>query len=115
MRRLRHRHAGAILSTSPLDYAEADRCDAADPLKAFAAAFHHPEDATGRRLTYLAGHSLGLQPTGAAACVEQELADWRRLGVLGHHEAARPWISYHERLARAWRNWQAQNYMKSSP
>lgn len=31
--------------------------------------------------------------------VEQELADWRRLGVLGHHDAARPWIPYHERAA----------------
>jgi kynureninase len=33
--------------------------------------------------------------------VEQELADWRRLGVLGHHEATRPWIPYHERAAPA--------------
>jgi kynureninase len=31
--------------------------------------------------------------------VEQELADWRRLGVLGHHEGAHPWIGYHELLA----------------
>ena len=27
------------------------------------------------------------------------MADWRRLGVLGHHEARRPWIGYHELLA----------------
>jgi kynureninase len=44
---------------------------------------------------------LGLQPKSAAAMIEQELADWRRLGVLGHHEAARPWIPYHERAAPA--------------
>jgi kynureninase len=31
--------------------------------------------------------------------VEQELADWRRLGVRGHHAATRPWIGYHEALA----------------
>jgi kynureninase len=48
---------------------------------------------------YLAGHSLGLQPTAAADLVGQELADWRRRGVLGHHAALRPWIGYHERLA----------------
>jgi kynureninase len=49
---------------------------------------------------YLSGHSLGLQPTSAAAFVEQELADWRRLGVLGHHDAHRPWIGYHETVAQ---------------
>jgi kynureninase len=26
------------------------------------------------------------------------LADWARLGVEGHTEAARPWVSYHELL-----------------
>lgn len=50
-------------------------------------------------MVYLAGHSLGLQPKSAARYVEEELADWRRLGVLGHHEAKRPWIGYHEALA----------------
>jgi kynureninase len=50
-------------------------------------------------MVYLCGHSLGLQPKSAAPYVEQELADWRRLGVLGHHAAARPWIEYHEALA----------------
>jgi kynureninase len=48
---------------------------------------------------YLAGHSLGLQPKAAADLVAQELEDWRRLGVLGHHRARRPWIAYHESLA----------------
>jgi kynureninase len=42
---------------------------------------------------------LGLQPKSAAQIIEQELADWRRLGVLGHHDATRPWIGYHEALA----------------
>lgn len=50
-------------------------------------------------MVYLAGHSLGLQSKASAAFVEQELADWRRLGVLGHHDALRPWIGYHETLA----------------
>jgi kynureninase len=73
--------------------------DAADPLAGFAAQFHHPHDADGRRMVYLCGHSLGLQPKTAAAYVEQELRDWQRLGVLGHHHASRPWIPYHELAA----------------
>jgi len=50
-------------------------------------------------MVYLAGHSLGLQAKSTARYVEEELADWRRLGVLGHHEAKRPWIGYHEAMA----------------
>jgi kynureninase len=73
--------------------------DARDPLTAFAAEFHHPRDSAGRPLIYLCGHSLGLQPKTVQGYVAQELADWQRLGVLGHHEAARPWIPYHERAA----------------
>jgi kynureninase len=69
-----------------------------DPLAPFAAEFHAPYDANGRKMVYLSGHSLGLQPKSAAQYIEQELADWRRLGVLGHHVAARPWIGYHEAL-----------------
>jgi kynureninase len=75
--------------------------DAADPLAPYAAEFHHPYDGEGRRLTYLGGHSLGLQPKSVAQFVEQELQDWRRLGVLGHAAAGRPWIGYHERAAPA--------------
>lgn len=48
---------------------------------------------------YLCGHSLGLQHQSTEAFVVQELDDWRRLAVLGHHAAGRPWIPYHERAA----------------
>lgn len=78
------------------DAADALERDAIDPLKCFAEQFHHPRDAAGRKLVYLCGHSLGLQPKSAALHVEQELKDWQRLGVLGHHHARRPWIPYHE-------------------
>jgi kynureninase len=74
--------------------------DARDALAPFAAEFHHPVDESGRRLVYLCGHSLGLQPKGAEAYVARELADWQRLGVLGHHQGIRPWIGYHEQAAR---------------
>ena len=73
--------------------------DARDALAPFAAEFHHPTDAAGRRLVYLCGHSLGLQPTSAQDYVARELADWRNLGVLGHHAGTRPWIAYHEHAA----------------
>jgi kynureninase len=68
-------------------------------LACFATEFHHPKDAAGRKLLYLCGHSLGLQPTSAAGYIAQELDDWRTLGVEGHFRGARPWVKYHEQLA----------------
>jgi kynureninase len=92
---------GATLDVAgaTLDAAGALSLDAGDPLAGFAQEFHHPYDDSGRRQVYLCGHSLGLQPKSAAQYVEQELEDWRRLGVLGHHIAERPWIEYHEHAA----------------
>ncbi|HTV94438.1 MAG TPA: kynureninase [Steroidobacteraceae bacterium] len=81
--------------------ARAASLDARDPLAPFAAEFHRPAAADGRKAVYLCGHSLGLQPKAAQSYVAQELADWQRLGVLGHHAAARPWIGYHEHAAAA--------------
>jgi kynureninase len=101
VQRLRHGHAGARLTSQDPKRAEAQALDAADPLAGLAQEFHHPHDSAGRKLLYFGGHSLGLQPKSAAAMIEQELADWRRLGVLGHHQAAHPWIPYHERAAPA--------------
>jgi len=88
---------GRRLTALPeLDAAHASELDARDPLASFAAEFHHPLDAAGRKAVYLCGHSLGLQPRAAASYVSRELAEWQRLGVLGHHQGARPWIGYHE-------------------
>jgi kynureninase len=96
---LRHHHDGSHLTHPELNAAAALERDAHDPLGAYAAQFHHPFDSAGRKMVYLSGHSLGLQAKSTAQYVEQELADWRRLGVLGHEHAERPWIGYHERLA----------------
>jgi kynureninase len=96
---LRDRDAGPRLTGQDLSSAAASAHDAADPLAGFADEFHHPCDSAGRRVLYFGGHSLGLQPKSVAGMLEQELADWRRLGVLGHHDAERPWIPYHERAA----------------
>jgi kynureninase len=77
---------------------EARARDAADPLAALRERFALPRGAQGAPLTYLCGHSLGLEPLGARAAVEAELDAWARLGVEGHEEASRPWIPYHENL-----------------
>ena len=87
---MRHSHAGTRLIAPEHQRTAAAALDTADPLAGFAQEFHHPHDSAGRKLLYFGGHSLGLQPKAAAAMIEQELADWRRLGVLGHHDATRP-------------------------
>src|SRR5215475_4068801 len=82
--------------TPTLDYARTR--DKADVLRTFRDRFAIPTDRGGTELLYLCGHSLGLMPLAARRVVEQELDDWARLGVLGHEEATRPWIPYHQNL-----------------
>jgi kynureninase len=88
-------HGPAALA-SRLDQARSQ--DAADALAGLRARFALPHAADGRPLLYFCGHSLGLAPTAARAMIEAEIADWERLGVLGHEHAASPWIGYAERL-----------------
>jgi kynureninase len=79
-----------------LEYARAR--DEADVLRTFRERFAIPTDSNGAQLLYLCGHSLGLMPLAARRLVDQELDDWARLAVLGHEQATRPWIPYHENL-----------------
>jgi kynureninase len=72
--------------------------DAADPLRAFRDEFELLPGAGGQPLVYLCGNSLGLMPKGVRAQVNQELDDWARYGVEGHHLAKTPWYSYHEQF-----------------
>ena len=78
---------------------DAQARDAADPLRSLRARFAAPRARSGAPLTYLCGHSLGLQPLAARALLEEELDDWAQLGVEGHEHARRPWVPYHENLA----------------
>jgi kynureninase len=89
--------------TTPFDLRRetAVALDAADPLASFRQEFSLPADSHHGPAVYLCGHSLGLAPIAATALVEQELKDWRRLAVLGHEGAERPWIGYAEQLAPA--------------
>lgn len=85
--------------TAPLHALEDARArDAADPLRGFRSLFGLPRDERNEPLLYLCGHSLGLMPLAAREEVGQELDDWERLGVTGHHAARRPWIPYQEAL-----------------
>ncbi|MGH8959662.1 MAG: kynureninase [Jatrophihabitantaceae bacterium] len=79
---------------------EALELDRSDPLPTLRAQFHIPPDPSGRytESAYFAGNSLGLQPVALRDRLTGELDDWARLGVEGHGEAERPWVSYHELL-----------------
>ena len=68
---------------------------AQDPLGEYRERFIHPTRA-GKPLLYFCGNSLGLQPTGARAIVDQELQDWGDLAVDAHFEGTTPWYDYHE-------------------
>lgn len=76
-----------------LEYAKS--LDSQDNLSHVRRYFHIPKNSI-----YLCGHSLGLQPRKTSDFVNQELEDWKNLGVLGHFEAKNPWFPYHEFLNR---------------
>jgi kynureninase len=77
--------------------------DARDELPSLREQFHIPPAPGGgyAEAAYFAGNSLGLQPRVTAARLTAELDDWARLGVEGHVEGTRPWVSYHELLRDA--------------
>lgn len=72
--------------------------DNIDPIAAFRERFHIPLQNDGTQVVYLAGNSLGLQPTGVKEAIEQELSEWAWRGVDAHFDAFFPWYSYHELL-----------------
>jgi len=79
------------------DYARAQ--DAADPLRDLRDEFHIPLH-DGIEQAYFCGNSLGLQPKGARAMVDEVLDKWAREAVEGHFREPAPWMTYHE-LVRA--------------
>lgn len=90
-------HGEPRVMSQPAPLALARTRDAADPLAAFRSAFLRPATADGSPAIYLCGHSLGPMPRAARERVAEELDDWGRLAVNGHHDARRPWIDYAER------------------
>ena len=69
--------------------------DAADPLSKLRAEFHLPRHGDGEQ-AYFAGNSLGLQPRGARAMVDEVMDKWAREAVERHFLDPAPWMPYHE-------------------
>ncbi len=74
-----------------LEFAQSQ--DKADRLSAFRNKFLFPE-LNGTEAVYFCGNSLGLQPKGASAAIQQELNDWAKFAVEGHFHSKNPWFSY---------------------
>jgi kynureninase len=75
----------------------AQELDKQDKLAHFREEFHLLQK-DGKTVIYLCGNSLGLQPKGAKAAIDQELKDWAELGVEGHFDGKNPWMYYHHFL-----------------
>jgi len=69
--------------------------DAVDPLRGFRDEFHLPLH-DGAPQAYFVGNSLGLQPKGARAHVEEVLDKWATEAVEGHFTGQAQWMPYHE-------------------
>jgi kynureninase len=87
-------------STASNDRTAAEQLDAQDELAPFRSDFHIPPRPAGNDCIYLCGHSLGLAPKRAATLIGEELKAWQTLGVEGHFDSARPWVSYHEQVTK---------------
>jgi kynureninase len=71
--------------------------DLTDSLSDFRNEFYIPVK-NNKEVIYFTGNSLGLQPKKTQEYIQQELEDWKLLGVEGHVHARRPWMPYHEFL-----------------
>ncbi len=91
-----------MLDTSyQISLAFAKQMDEKDELRKYRSQFHLPLQKNGEPYIYLCGNSLGLQPKSTRSALEQELEDWKNLGVEGHFHAKNPWMPYHEFLTEA--------------
>jgi kynureninase len=72
--------------------------DAADPLRELRREFLFPQH-QGADQAYFVGNSLGLQPRGTRAAVQEVLDKWSTLAVEGHFSGDTQWMTYHELLA----------------
>ncbi len=90
-----------MVATNQISLAYAKELDNQDELRDYRNQFHLPVQANGKPYVYLCGNSLGLQPKATQAALQQELLDWKNLGVEGHFHAKNPWMPYHEFLTNA--------------
>ena len=78
--------------------ADARARDRADPLSRYRERFLLPPGPDGAPVIYLAGQSLGLQPSSTRPAVEAELDAWARLGVDAWFDPDRPWFTLDDSL-----------------
>ncbi len=69
--------------------------DEEDVLASFKQKFHFPK-INNKDAIYFCGNSLGLQAKTVQAAVQQELDDWKNLGIAGFLKAKNPWMHYQE-------------------
>ncbi len=81
--------------TDPHTLAHAAALDAADPLPTLRGHFLVPRHGEQEQ-AYFVGNSLGLQPRGARAHVEEVLDKWAMEAVEGHFTGQAQWMPYHE-------------------
>lgn len=84
-----------IMTDSAMTERQAQALDDADPLRDFREQFHIPRH-HGAEMAYFCGNSLGLQPKGARAHVDEVMDKWARDAVEGHFLDPAPWMPYHE-------------------
>ena len=82
-----------MLPTDNIEYAQTQ--DKQDKLAHFRNQFYLPAGKTRETQLYFTGNSLGLQPKNVINYLQQELEDWKNLGVEGHFHGKNPWFSYH--------------------
>jgi kynureninase len=81
--------------TDSLSRTHAMALDAADPLRPLRSEFLIPKHKHNEQI-YFCGNSLGLQPKGARAHVEEVLDKWATEAVEGHFTGQAQWMPYHE-------------------
>ncbi len=69
--------------------------DKEDKLAAFKHKFYFPQ-INNKDVIYFCGNSLGLQAKTVESAVQQELEDWKNLGIAGFLTAKNPWMYYQE-------------------
>jgi kynureninase len=84
--------------TETLTRTHALALDAADPLRPFRSQFIFPQH-QGVDQRYFVGNSLGLQPRGAKAMLQEVLDLWASHAVEGHFTGPTYWMGYHRLVA----------------
>lgn len=84
----------ASAMSETLSRSHAIALDNADPLRDLRDEFLIPRHGDGEQ-TYFVGNSLGLQPRGAHAAVQEVMTQWAELAVEGHFTGPTQWLSYH--------------------